>query len=84
MSKLSFNEKKSVYVLPAYFTESSGRCYGAAAFEIQDDRIVITNKFKNDDDNVMYQGYCVMLGDYVYSFDINDAGVLNIFAHKYN
>ena len=84
MSKLSFNEKKSVYVLPAYFTESSVRCYGAVAFEIQDDRIVITNKFKNDDDNVMYQGYCVMLGDYVYSFDINDAGVLNIFAHKYN
>ena len=35
----------------------------------------------------MYQGLCVFIGDYIYSFDINDNAIYNqklkVFAYKY-
>ena len=84
-NSLSMNEEKEIFALPAYFTDST-RKYGVITFEIKNNRIVITNELKNDDDNLMYQGKCIIIGDYVYSFDINDyepdSEKLKVFSYK--
>ncbi len=84
---LAINETENVFAVPAYFTDETRRYYGIITFEIQNNQIIITNEFKNNDDELMYQGLCVFIGDYIYSFDINDNAIdnqkLKVFAYKY-
>ena len=84
---LAINETENVFAVPAYFADETRRYYGIITFEIQNNQIIITNEFKNNDDELMYQGLCVFIGDYIYSFDINDNAIYNqklkVFAYKY-
>lgn len=84
---LAVNDEKNVFAVPAYFVDETQRYYGALTFEIKDGKIVIKDEFINDDENMMYPGECVFVGDYLYSFSINDLAddedKLKIFAHKY-
>lgn len=87
LGSLARNDEKNVYAIPAYFTDDSQRYYGVITFELKDNQIVITNEFKNNDNNLMYQGNCIIVGDYLYSFNINDSAPdnskLKVFAYKY-
>lgn len=68
---LSVNNEKSVYALPAGFSDDTGHYFGVVTFEIQNDKIVITNKFKSES----YENYqfreCLFTDDYIYSIGIN-------------
>ncbi|MBS6628415.1 MAG: beta-propeller domain-containing protein [Clostridiales bacterium] len=72
------------FVLPSSFELH----YGIITVSVQDDKIVITNEFENDDKNEMYAGWCATIGNYVYSFNINDLAPddekLKVFAYKVN
>lgn len=87
MGSLAVNESGNVFAVPAYFADNTRRYYGVVTFEIQNNKIVVTNEFKNKDDDLMYQGLCVFIGDYIYSFDINDNNPdnqkLTVFSYKY-
>lgn len=84
---VEINVEKNIYAVPAYFADESGRSYGVITFEIKNNKINITNRFKNDDESLMYQGKCIIIGDYLYSFDINDNAPDNekikAFSYKY-
>lgn len=84
---IEINKEKNIYAIPAYFADENGRSYGVITFEIKNNKINITNRFKNDDENLMYQGKCIIIGDYLYSFDINDDAPDNekvkAFSYKY-
>lgn len=84
---IEINKEKNIYAVPAYFADENGRSYGVITFEIKNNKINITNRFKNDDENLMYQGKCIIIGDYLYSFDINDDAPdnekLKVFSYKY-
>lgn len=86
-NSIAADKGKNIYALPAYFSDNSRRYYGVITFKIDNNRIVITNEFKNNDDDLMYQGKCVIVDDYVYSIDINDNAPdnekLKIFSYKY-
>lgn len=86
-TSLASNKEKTAFAAPAYFADEARRYYGAVVFEIKDNKINITNKFINDDDNLMYQGECIFVGDYLYSIDINDfapdSEKLTIYSYKY-
>lgn len=60
------------YLLPCYFSTPEKRAYGAITIEIINDKIKITNEFKNEDEDAMYQGDSVAINNYIYSFNIND------------
>ena len=85
ISKLAINN--NTFALPACFADASRRYYGSIVFKIESDCINIISEYKNDDDNLMYQGYCIIQNDYLYSFDINDnqsdTKKLKVFAYKY-
>lgn len=72
------------FVLPSSFEHH----YGVITVSVQDDKIVVTNEFENDDRNEMYAGSCATIGNYVYSFNINDLAPddekLKVFAYKVN
>ena len=84
---LTSDKEKNIYALSAYFADNSRRYYGVITFKIDNNQIVITNEFKNNDDDLMYQGKCVIIDDCVYSFDINenasDNEKLKIFSYQY-
>lgn len=84
---LAVNDEKNVFAVPAYFVDETQRYYGALTFEIKNGKIVIKDEFINDDESMMYPGECIFVGDYLYSFSINDlAGdgkQVKIFAYKY-
>lgn len=84
---LAVNQDKNTFALPTYFDDGTRRYYGVITFEIKNEKIVVKDKFINDDDNLMYQGMCVFVGDYIYSFDINDNAKdnekLTVFSYKY-
>ncbi len=84
---LTSDKEKNIYALSAYFSDNSKRYYGVITFKVDNNHIVITNEFKNNNDNLMYQGKCIIIDDYVYSFDINDNASdnekLKIFSYKY-
>jgi hypothetical protein len=84
---LTVNTDNNIFALPAYFSDDTMRYYGVITFEVQNNQIVITNEFKNDDDNLMYQGKCIIIENYIYSFDINDNASdnekLKVFSYKY-
>lgn len=84
---LVVNKEKGYFAMPCYVATETERKYGVATFEIKDDKIVLTNMFINKDKNLMYQGRCVVIGDYIYSFDINDNmprdKKLSVFSYKY-
>lgn len=84
---LAVNENKSEYAVSAYFADELRRYQGIITFKTENNRIVITNEFKNDNDNATYQGKCVMIGGYVYNFDINenapDNELFKVFSYKY-
>ncbi len=75
-------------LLPCYFTASETRVYGAITVAIQNDKIVVTNEFQNEDEDAMYAGSSVAVGNYIYSFNINDLAPddekLKVFAYKVN
>lgn len=75
-------------LLPCYFATSKTRIYGAITVAIQNDKIVVTNEFQNEDEDAMYEGASVAVGDYIYSFNINDMKPdnekLKAFAYKVN
>lgn len=87
IGSLAVNETRKAFAVPAYFADKTRRYYGVMTFEIQNNEIVVTNEFKNNDNDLMYQGLCVFIGDYIYSFDVNDNSPdnekLRVFAHKY-
>ncbi len=82
-----FNKEKNHYAMPCYIATEKERQYGVITFEIQNDKIVLSNKFINDDEELMYEGRCVIINDYVYSFDKNDDmprdKKLSVFSYKY-
>ncbi len=84
---VEINIEKNIYAVPAYFADELGRSYGVITFEIKNNKFNVTNRFKNDDENLMYQGKCIIIGDYLYSFDINDNAPDNekvkAFSYKY-
>lgn len=84
---LAINKEKGYFAMPCYTATKTERKYGVVTFEIKNDKIVLTNKFINNDDNLMYDGRCVIIGDYIYSFDINDNmprdKKLSVFSYKY-
>lgn len=84
---LAMDKEKNIYALSAYFADDSRRYYGVITFKIDNNRIVITNEFKNNDDDLMYQGKCMIIDDCVYSIDINvdapDEEKLKVFVYKY-
>lgn len=67
---LAVNDEQSAYALPAGFSDDVGHYFGVVTFEIQNDKIIITNEFKSEN-NENYQGECLFIGDYVYSFGMN-------------
>ena len=75
-------------LLPCYFATPETRIYGAITVAIQNDKIVVTNKFQNEDADAVYAGSCITIGDYIYSFNINDmkpdSKKLKVFAYKVN
>lgn len=75
------------YLLPCYFSTPEKRVYGAITIEIINDKIKITNEFKNEDEDAMYQGDSVAINNYIYSFDINDLepdnNKLKVFGYTY-
>lgn len=83
---LAENNEKNIYAVPAYFADETMRHYGVVTFEIKDSKIVIKNKFINNDSDLMYQGMCIFIDDYIYSFNINDNAPDNskvkIFAYE--
>lgn len=64
--------ENGVYAFSAYYADTERRYYGVVTFEIKNNKIEIRDKFVNDDDNLMYQGECIIVGDYVYGFGQND------------
>lgn len=84
---LASDEDNNTFALPAYFADEVKRNYGVLTFAIENNKIVIKDKFMNDDENAMYQGMCIFAGDYLYSFNINDfaedSEKVKIFAYKY-
>lgn len=81
---LAFSEKRNVFAFPMYFADETSRNYGVITLEIQNNKIVITNEFKNADNG---QSRCVITDEYVYSFAENhtapDNERLTVFANKY-
>lgn len=75
------------YLLPCYFSTPEKRVYGAITIEITNDKINITNEFKNEDKDAMYQGDSIAINNYIYSFNINDFEPddkkLRVFGYKY-
>ena len=88
LGSLSVNKEGNVYAVPAYFTDETQRYYGVVTFELINNQTVITNEFKNNDNNLIYQGNCIIVGDYLYSFNINDSAPdknkLNVFPININ
>lgn len=84
---LAKNEKENVFAIPAYFTDGLKRCYGVITFEIENNHIVLTNEFKNENSDMMYQGNCIIINDYVYNVETNDFLAddkkVKIFSYKY-
>ena len=84
---LAKNEKENVFAIPAYFTDGLKRCYGVITFEIKNNHIVLTNEFKNENSDMMYQGNCIIINDYVYNVETNDFLAddkkVKIFSYKY-
>ena len=79
--------KNGVYAFSADYADTERRYFGVVTFEIKDNKIEIKDTFANDDDNIMYQGECIMIDDYVYSFDQNDYATdnekLTVYAYRY-
>lgn len=50
-------------------------------------RKIYCDRFKNDNENLMYQKKCIIIGDYLYNFDINDNAYddekIKAFLYKY-
>jgi len=44
---------------------------GAVTFKIEDGKLVLAEEYVNENSNHMYQGRCLIIGDYLYSFDHN-------------
>lgn len=84
---LAVNEENNTFAIPAYFPNETSRIYGVLTFAIENNKIVIKDKFLNEDESAMYQGMCVFGGKYLYSFNINDdaqdSEKVKIFAYKY-
>ena len=87
LGSLAISKEKNIYAVPAYFTDETKRCYSVVTFEIKNNQIVITNEFINNDTDLMYQGNCIIIGDYLYSFNIDDTSPdnqkLKVFSYKY-
>jgi len=81
---LAFSEKRNVFAFPVYFADETSRNYGIITLEIQNDRIVITNEFKNADNGL---NRCIITDEYIYSFAENhnapDDERLTVFSNKY-
>lgn len=79
-------DENGTFSFPTCFADDERRYYGANAFEINNDKIEFKGKFINDDDNLMYQGSGIVIGDYIYSFDHNDNAQddkkVTVYAHK--
>ncbi|MDE6469620.1 MAG: beta-propeller domain-containing protein [Eubacterium sp.] len=81
-----YKDENGIFSFSTYFADDERRYYGANAFEIKNDKIELKDKFINEDDNLMYQGSGIVIGDYIYSFDHNDNAEdnkkLTIYPHK--
>lgn len=79
-------DENGIFTFSTYFADDERRYYGANAFEIKNDKIELKDKFINEDNNLMYRGSGIAIGDYIYSFDHNDNAEdnkkLTIYPHK--
>lgn len=84
---LAVNEKSNTFAVPAYFPNETNRIYGVLTFAIENNKIVIKDKYMNEDDNAMYEGLCIFADKYLYSFNINDYAEdgekVKIFSYSY-
>lgn len=81
-----YRDENGIFTFSTYFADDEERYYGTTAYEIKNDKIELRGKFINDDDNLMYQGSSIVIGDYTYSFDHNDNAKddkkVTIYPHK--
>lgn len=84
---LVIDEERGICAVSAYFADDEKRCFGVITLKIENNHIEVTNEFKNHDENAMYQGKCVLAGDYVYSMNINDdlpdIEKITVYSYKY-
>lgn len=75
------NKEKGYYALPYWkSTENFSEAYnGVLTFEINKNKIKITNEFKKGKDENTYLERCVYIGDYIYSFDSD----YNVYSYLY-
>lgn len=85
--RMAINYEKGYFALPYYTADEVQRYYGVLTIEVQNEKIVVTNEFLNDNLDLVNADICVTLGDYVYNFAIDTAesnyGELIVFPHKY-
>ena len=81
------NREKGYFAIPYYTSDEVQRYYGVLTLEVQNEKIVVSNTFLNDNHDAINADMCCILGDYIYNFaiDTSDTGgaELLIFAHKY-
>lgn len=84
--RMSENEGKDYFAIPYYTASETQRYYGVLTLEIQNNKIVLSHTFLNDNKNAINTDMCCILGDYVYNFaidtNVSGSGLL-ISAHKY-
>lgn len=84
---LAVNEENDTFAISAYFPNETSRIYGVLTFAVENNKIVIKDKYMNEDENAMYEGMCIFAGDYLYSFNINDyaedSEKVKIFSYNY-
>ncbi len=85
--RMIINREKGYFAIPYYTSDEVQRYYGVLTLEIQNEKIVVSNTFLNDNHDAINADMCCILGDYIYNFAIDTSdkghGELILFANKY-
>lgn len=77
-NQIVFNNDRTKFAFPAYFSNPTYRANGAVVFEIKDGKVVLSNSFfSNDIDD------CAFVGDSLYGFSVDDNADSQISVYSY-